>query len=286
MSTTKCGADLVGDLAHRGEVDLPRVRRVAGHQDQRPELPGEPGDLVVVEQAGLRVGAVRRLVEHLAGDVRPEPVREVAAGVERHADHALVAERRPQLGPVRPRTGRTPSSRLRLLERRRLDAVRQHRPERDQVGVDARVRLDVGVRRAEQRLGVVGGELLDGVDVLTAGVEAVADRALGVLVGHPLAHRQQHRRRGVVLAGDQLQRRALVGQLTADRAGHVRLDRGDHVEGVGVRRRRRRGIEGRLLGHLHLPAGRGPRSTQARGADVVSLPGGDPPQRQSRRRRH
>ena len=104
------------------------------------------------------------------------------------------------------------------LQRGRLDALGQDRPERDEVGVDARVRLDVGVRRAEQRLGVVGGELLDGVDVLAAGVEAVPDRALGVLVREPVAHRQQHGGRGVVLAGDQLQRAALVGQFAADRA--------------------------------------------------------------------
>ena len=88
----------------------------------------------------------------------------------------------------------------------RLDPVGQDRPEGDQVGVDAGVRLDVGVRRAEQLAGVLGGERLDGVDVLAAGVEAVADRALGVLVAEPGAHRQQHRRRGVVLAGDQLER--------------------------------------------------------------------------------
>ena len=93
----------------------------------------------------------------------------------------------------------------------RLDPVGQDRPEGDQVGVDAGVRLRIGVRRAEQLAGVLGGERLDGVDVLAAGVEAVADRALGVLVAEPGAHGQQHGRRGVVLARDQLERAALVG---------------------------------------------------------------------------
>ena len=63
-----------------------------------------------------------------------------------------------------------------------LDAVGEDRPEGDQVGVDAGVRLGVGVLGAEQLAGVLGGERLDGVDVLAAGVEAVADGALGVLV--------------------------------------------------------------------------------------------------------
>ena len=89
---------------------------------------------------------------------------------------------------------------------------------------------DIGVRRAEQLARVLGGERLDGVDVLAAGVEAVADRALGVLVAEPGAHRQQHGRRGVVLAGDQLQRGALVGELLAGGLGDPRLDRGDHLE--------------------------------------------------------
>ena len=190
---------------------------------------GQGADGVVVEELGRRVGAVGALVEHLAGDVRPEAVGEVAAGVEGHAEHPLVAERAAQ---------RDQSSSLRSLtcfrrpsQGRRLDAVGEHRPEGDEVGVDARVRLHVGVRGAEERFGMVGGQRFDGVDVLAAGVEAVADRALGVLVAEPGAHGEQHRRRGVVLAGDELQRGALVGELVADGVGDPGLDGADHVEG-------------------------------------------------------
>ena len=198
-------ADLVGDLAHLGEVHPARVRRVAGDQHQRLELPGLGAHHVVVEQPGLGVGAVLLLVEHLAADVGPEAVGQVATGVERHAEQPLVAELVAQrlpvgLGQLVDVLGAEP------LERGRLDAVGQDRPEGDEVGVDARVRLHVGVRRAEQLAGVLGRERLDGVDVLAAGVEAVADRALGVLVGEPGAHREQHGGRGVVLARDQLQR--------------------------------------------------------------------------------
>ena len=121
-----------------------------------------------------------------------------------------------------------------LLERGRLDQLGQDRPEGDQVRVDARVRLDVGVRGAEQLAGVLGGQRLDRVDVLAAGVEAVPDRPLGVLVREPVAHRQQHRRRGVVLARDQLQRLALVGELGPDRVRDPRLDRADDVERAAV----------------------------------------------------
>ena len=121
------------------------------------------------------------------------------------------------------------------VERRRLDPLGEDRPEGDQVGVDARVRLHVGVRGAEERLGVVGGAALDGVDVLAPGVEAVADRALGVLVGEPVAHGQQHGRRGVVLAGDELQRaRAGRPARRGWRSAIRRLDGADDVEGAAI----------------------------------------------------
>ena len=189
---------------------------------------------VVVEQPGLRVGAVLLLVEHLAADVGTEAVGQVAAGVQRHAEQALVAELVAQLLPVL--VGEVVDVlRAVLLQPGAFDAVRQDRPERDQVGVDAGVRLRVGVRRPEQLARVLGGHALDGVDVLAAGVEAVADRALGVLVREPGAHGQEHRRGRVVLARDQLERAALVGQLLPGRVGDPRFDRGDHLEDVGVR---------------------------------------------------
>ena len=229
------GAHLVGDLAHLGEVHAARVGGVAGDQDQRLELASLRGDGVVVEQPGLRVRAVLLLVEHLPADVRAEAVGQVTTGVQGHPEEALVAELVAQLLPVGlgelvDVLGTEP------LERGRLDPVGEDRPEGDQVGVDAGVRLRIGVRRPEQLARVLGGQRLDGVDVLAGGVEAVADRALGVLVAEPGAHREQHGGRGVVLGGDQLQRRALVGQLLACGLRHTRLHGGDHLERRVVRR--------------------------------------------------
>ena len=206
------GADLVGDLTHGREVDPARVGRIAGDQDQRSELPGRGGDGVVVEQTGGRVGAVAALLEHLAGDVRPEPVREVTAGVQRHSHQALAAELGPQ--PLPLRLGQVIDVLdARLTQCGHLHPGGQDCPERHQVGVDTRVRLNVGVRGAEQLAGMLSGDRLHLVDVLAAGIEPVPDGALGVLVRQPGSHGQQHRGRGVVLAGDQFQRFALVGQL-------------------------------------------------------------------------
>ncbi len=237
------GADLVGDLAHLGEVHPARVGRVAGHQDQRLELARGGGDGGVVEQPGLGVGAVAALVEHLAGDVRPEAVGEVAARIERHPEQPLVAELGAQALPVRLRQVVDVLG-AELGQAGCLDAGGQDGPVRDEVGVDARVRLGVGVGRPEQLAGVFGGEGLDGVDVLAARVEAVPDGALGVLVGEPGAHGQQHRGRRVVLAGDQLERITLVGKLFARRRGDPRFDGLDDLERGSVRGARGVGVLG------------------------------------------
>src|SRR5690349_8198887 len=100
--------------------------------------------------------------------------------------------------------------------------------------VDAGVRLDVGVRRSEELAGVLGRHGLDGVDVLAAGVEPVADGALGVLVAEPGAHGQEHCGRGVVLARDELEGGSLVGELLPSRLGDARLDGGDDLQSLGV----------------------------------------------------
>ena len=243
-------ADLVGDLAHLGEVHPARVRRVAGHDHQRLELLRLRPHRVVVEELRLGVGAVGPLVEHLAADVRPEAVGEMPAGVQGHPEQALVAELLAQALPV-GLAQLVDVLRTQPLEPGGLDVVGEDRPERDQVGVDAGVRLHVGVRRAEQLAGVLGGHGLDGVDVLAAGVEAMADRALGVLVGEPRAHGQQHGRRRVVLAGDELQRRSLVHQLLAGRLGDAGLHRADDLERRVVRGRGGlgQGLRGGFVAH-------------------------------------
>lgn len=121
------------------------------------------------------------------------------------------------------------------LQGGRLDALGENGPEGDEVGVDAGVRLYIGVAGAEELAGVFGGEGLDGVDVAAAGVEAAADGALGVLVAEPVTHREEGGRGRVVLAGDQLEHLALVGDLLADGVGHAGLDSPDHVEGAAER---------------------------------------------------
>ena len=82
----------------------------------------------------------------------------------------------------------------RLDEKRLLDSVGEDGPVGDQVGVDPRMRLDIGVLGTEERLGVLGSQRLDAVDHLASGIEAMAWSAFGVFVRQPVAHGEQHRR--------------------------------------------------------------------------------------------
>ena len=105
---------------------------------------------VVVDLLGDGIDAVAPLVEELARDVGTEPVREVPARVERHA-RSCAGCSAPAGAPPTPRDrGRSRGSRraTRAVAARPLG---EDRPERDEVGVDAGVRLDVRVVGTEQR---------------------------------------------------------------------------------------------------------------------------------------
>ena len=70
-STQRSAPDLVGDLAERGEVDLARVRGVAGQDDLRLVLLRQVADLVHVELLGLAVHLVADEVEPHAATRSP-----------------------------------------------------------------------------------------------------------------------------------------------------------------------------------------------------------------------
>ena len=241
--------DIVGDLPHLREVDTAGIGGVAGDKDEWLELTGSFGHFAVVEQSALRVGAVAALVKHLARDVGAEPVRQVTARVQRHAEHALRAELGAKGLPVR--LGQVVDVLCaKLLQGRPFDPGGEDRPERDEVCVDPGVWLRVGVRSSEQLACVFCGQRLDRVDVLATGIEAVADGPFGVLVAEPGTHREQHGGGGIVLARDQLQGPSLVGKLLPRRGSDPRLDGGDDVQGGSVRDARCRGqpIRPRVVG--------------------------------------
>ena len=128
-----------------------------------------------------------------------------------------------------------PEHRVARLQQRLVDA---------HVGVGARVRLHVGVIGAEQRLDPVDRQLLDVVDDRVAAVVALARVALGVLVGQHRAGRGHHRRRGEVLAGDQLEAGRLAFDLALDQFRSTSVS-GWVSEGNGMGLRGSLGVSGR-----------------------------------------
>ena len=178
------GADVTRDAGETLEIDAQRIGRGAGDDQLGLVLVRLALHGLVVDRL-LRVKAVRDDVEPLAAHVERHAVGQVAAFGEAHP-HDRVA---------------------------RLQERQEHRF----VGLCARVGLHVGGVRPEQLPDPVDRQLLGDVDVLAAAVVPLAGIALGILVRQLRALRRHHGRRGVVLAGDQLDVLFLAAVLRLDR---------------------------------------------------------------------
>ena len=183
--------DLVGDVPERAEVDQARVRRRTTDDHLRPVREGEVAYLVVVDRLGVLADVVPDGAVPAPGKVDLAAVGEVPAMRQVHREHGV------------PR-----------LHQRRV---------RGQVRAGAAVRLQVGVPGAEQRHRPLDRQRLRPVDLGAAAIVAPARIPLGVLVGQRRAQGRQHRRRGQVLARDQLQPAAQPGQLTEQHGRDLRI---------------------------------------------------------------
>ena len=93
------------------------------------------------------------------------------------------------------------------------------------VRLGARVRLDVGVLGAEERLGALDGQRLGDVDELAAAVVAASRIAFRVLVGEDRPGGLEHGRADEILRGNQLEPGVLPMHFIAD---------GPRDSGIGV----------------------------------------------------
>ena len=187
------GTDLVGDGPERGKVDDAGVRAAASHQERGPLAQRQVAQLVVVDAAGGGIDPVVHRLPDPATVVDSRAMRQVTAVRQRHA-HELAARW-------------------------------QEHHERREVGLRPRVRLHVGVRRTEQLLQPVDGELLHLVHHFAAAVVPLPGVPLGVLVGERRAHGVDDGATREVLARDELEAVLLPAQL------HVNEARDD---GIGV----------------------------------------------------
>ena len=177
-------ADLVGDRAELVGIDDARIGGAAADDQLRPNLLRLREHVVVVDHHRLARDAVVVELVELPGEVDLQPVRQVAAVVEREAEHAVARLQHGEVdGHVRLRAG---------------------------------MRLHVRVLCAEQLGRATARELLDLVDDLAAAVVALARIPLGVLVRRDRADGLEHARPGEVLGRDQLDLAALALELAPE----------------------------------------------------------------------
>ena len=166
------GTDGVRDLAKTGPIRNLRIRREPCDDHLRLVLCCQRLDLVVIDQAGFVVKAIRNDVEQLAREIDGRAMREVATFIEAHAQN-----------------------RVAWLNERMVNS---------RVGLRARVRLDVRVVSAKQLFRALYSQHLDIVDKFAATVVTLARVSLGVLVGELATLCGHDSRARVILRRDQL----------------------------------------------------------------------------------
>ena len=181
--------DAVRDRGEPLEIDDPRIRRRARHDQFRVLLFRELLDLVVVDPVRRRVDPVGDEVVVFAREVDRASVREVSPVGERHSEHRV--------------------------------AVLKQRDVNGGVRLGTAVRLDVREAAAEEFFRPLDREVLDDVDLLAPAVVAVGGITLGVLVRQDGSGGEQDRLGDEVLRRDQLDPVSLTVELRLDGGGDL-----------------------------------------------------------------
>ena len=166
-------ADLVGDLAHAGEVPQSGIGAAAADDGLGLFAHGDGFKLVVVNELGVFADLIEGGPVEFAAEAESMTVGEVAAVSEVESEDGVA-------GLQDGRVGRG-------------------------VGLRAGVGLDVDVLAAEDLFGAIAGKVLDDIGVLATAIVAAAWVALSILVGEDGAGRLEHCFGDKVLAGDHLQ---------------------------------------------------------------------------------
>jgi hypothetical protein len=185
-------SDLVGDLAHPGKINNPRVGAAAADDQLRAFLLGELFQVVVIDGFSFLGHAVGDNAIGLAGKIQMMTMSKVSAMSEVEAENGIPG-----------------------LNNRR---VRRH------VRLRPRVRLDVGVFCAKQFLGTVARQVFHYVSEFATAVIALCGIPLGIFVCKHRAHRFKYGLADEVLRGDQFQAVVLAANFIVDRSGDFGID--------------------------------------------------------------
>ena len=202
------GLHLPGDFGEPGKIQGAGIGAGPGDDHLGAVLQGEFPEAGEVHLFGLPVHAVGHRLEEAAGEIHRGPVAQVAAMRQVHTHNGI--------------TG---------LQEGEIDG---------HIGLAAGMGLDVGVRRAEDLLHPAQGQVLGGVHVFAAAVEAPPRIAFGILVGQDGALGLEHRVADEVLRSDHLQLVQLALPFPLDDRINRRIDAGQVVH---------------LIHHVTAPAG-------------------------------
>ena len=98
----------------------------------------------------------------------------------------------------------------------------EDRPVGDEVGIGSAVRLHIGMLDPEEVPRLLAGLGLNRVDVVASRVETGKDITFGILVGEQVPHRQLGREGAVILARDEFEMAALIGEFLDNRLRDAR----------------------------------------------------------------
>ncbi len=202
------GLYLPGDLGEAGKIQGAGIGAGPGDDQLGTVLLGEFPQGREVHLFGLPVDAVGHRIEQTAGEIHLGPVAQVAAVGQVHTHNGIA-----------------------ILQEGEIDG---------HIGLAAGMRLNVGVSRAEDLLHPAQGQVLGGVDVFAAAVEAPSRITFGVLVGQNGALGLEHRVADKILRSDHLQFVELALSFPLDDSINRRINAGQVIH---------------LIHHVTAPAG-------------------------------
>ncbi len=190
-------AALVGNRAHAGKIEKARIRAPAADNHLRLFRQRDLLQQVVVNGFRILTHSIRHHAVQLAREIQLVPVRQMPA--------------------------------MRQIQSQNRVSGLQHRHIGRRVGLRARVRLHIGMLRAEDLLGAIPRQVLHHVGKLAAAVVAASRIPLGILIREYRPSRLQHGAADEVFRCDHLQPFVLAANLGIDGGGDLGIIHGKRL---------------------------------------------------------
>ena len=248
----------IGNLSKNAEINFAWISTITRQKNQRFDLSGLIADFVVIDQTSFFIYRVCMRLKHAPGHIDAIAMREMPPGCEIQPEELLIAQLRAKRVPC---VSREIKRRFfpHFFERDILNAPRKDRPKSNHIGICPRMGLNISVISTKEITRQFGSLAFNRIYIVTTGVKAVIGDPLGVFIGKQIAHRQLRGQRTIILAGNHLEIRTLVGQLAHNifchigRYGGDLFQRGQIGDKSGIWGGILRQIVGKRAGHGYSP---------------------------------